>query len=216
MIQIQSSFGNFSPFAGLTPVASNLGIPGDLPTATALGPDGKLYVGFLKNGNVKRITNPSVSNLTTVGVTVESVGGTFNGRTMRAMAFLGPDLYMATDQGLDVIRNVANCINNTGGCGNAVRVQDGFSGSTHVSVTTDGASKVYFGVNGPGTVYRYTPADSRVVPVANGFLFVAGHTNALSVDPFGNLWIGDDPSDGAFNFSGRLWRVPASRLASIP
>jgi hypothetical protein len=216
MIQFQPVLGNFSPFGGLTPVAPNFGLGGDLPTAVALGPDGKLYVGFLKNGNVKRITNPSASNTNPSSTIVESVGGTFNGRTMRSMAFLGPDLYLATDQGLDVIRNVANCINNSGGCGNAVRVQDGFSGSTHVSVTTDGAGKVYFGLNGAGTVYRYTPADGRVVPVSIGFVFVGGHTNTLSLDPFGNLWVGDDPSDGAFNFSGRLWRIPASRLTSIP
>jgi hypothetical protein len=206
----------FGAFAGVSPVAFGLGLAGDLPTAVALGPDGKLYVGFLKNGNVKRVTNPSVLNPSSQNQTVESVGGTFNGRTMRSMAFLGPDLYLATDQGLDVIRNVANCINNTGGCGNAVRVQDGFAGSTHVAVTTDGAGKVYFALNGTGTVYRYTPIDGRVAPVSNGFLFVGGHTNALSLDPFGNLWVGDDPSDGAFNFSGRLWRIPAARLATIP
>jgi len=50
----------------------------------------------------------------------------------------------------------------------------------------------------------------------HGYLFVGGHTNALSLDPFGNLWVGDDPSDGAFNFSGRLWRIPAAKLATIP
>jgi len=94
--------------------------------------------------------------------------------------------------------------------------KDGFAGSTHVAVTTDGAGKVYFALNGTGTVYRYTPIDGRVVPVSNGFVFVGGHTNALSLDPFGNLWVGDDPSDGAFNFSGRLWRIPAARLATIP
>ena len=35
-------------------VASFAGITGDLPTSTVLGPDGKLYVGFLKNGNITR------------------------------------------------------------------------------------------------------------------------------------------------------------------
>ncbi|HKE26768.1 MAG TPA: hypothetical protein VKB88_30660 [Bryobacteraceae bacterium] len=215
-VEFQPAFGNFGAFAGLSPVAFTLGLSGDLPTAVALGPDGKLYVGFLKSGNVKRVTNPSVENPSSTNQTVESVGGTFQGRNMRAMAFLGPDLYLATDQGLDVIRNVANCINNSGGCGNAVRVQDGFSGSAHVGLTTDAAGKVYFSLGPAGTVYRYTPLDGRVVPVSNGFLFVDGHTNALSLDPFGNLWVGDDPSDGAFNFSGRLWRIPASRVASIP
>jgi ligand-binding sensor domain-containing protein len=180
----------------------------------ALGPDGKLYVGFLKNGNIKRITNPSVVNPTPQNQIVESVGGSPNGRSMRAMAFLGADLYIATDQGLAVVRNAAACVNNSGGCGNAVPVQDGLSGVAHVALATDGAGKVYFSAS--GSVHRYTPADGRVVTVASGFLFVNGHTNMLTLDGFGNLWVGDDPSDGAFNFSGRLWRIPASRVASIP
>ena len=214
MVQIQPVFGQFSPFGGISPVAPSSGLGGDQPTAVALGPDSKLYVGFLKNGNIKRITNPSILNPTSQTQTVESVGGTPNGRTMRAMAFLGADLYLATDQGLAVIRNVAACVNNSGGCGNAVPVQDGLAGVAHVALATDGAGKVYFSAN--GSVYRYTPVDGRVVTVASGFLFVKGHTNMLTLDGFGNLWVGDDPSDGAFNFLGRLWRIPASRVASIP
>jgi hypothetical protein len=213
MLQFQPAFGQFVPFAGLSPVAPNLGLAGDQPTAVALGPDGKLYVGFLKNGNIKRITNPSDSNPSPQTQTVESVGGTPNGRSMRAMAFLGADLYVATDQGLGIVRNATGCINNAGGCGNAVVVQDGNAGSAHVAVTTDGAAKVYFSAN--GSVFRYTPADGRVVTVASGFLFVKGHTNTLALDGFGNLWIGDDTSDGSLNFTGRLWRIPAGRLAGI-
>jgi hypothetical protein len=211
-VEFQSVFGQFSPFAGLSPVAPGLGLAGDQPTAVALGPDGKLYVGFLKNGNIKRVTNPSVDNPTPQNQIVESVGTTPNGRNMRAMAFLGADLYVATDQGLGVVRNAGACIGNQGGCGNAVLVQDGHAGAAHVSLTTDGSSKIYFATG--GTVYRYTPADQRVVPVSSGFAFAAGHTNTLTLDPFGNLWIGDDPTD--VNFSGRLWRVPAATLTSIP
>lgn len=214
MLQFQPVFGPFSPLAGLSLVAPSFGLGGDQPTATALGPDGKLYVGFLKNGNIKRITNPSVLNPTVQTQTVESVGGTPNGRSTRAMAFLGADLYVATDQGLGLVRNATVCLNNSGGCGNAVAVPDGLAGTAHVAVTTDGAGKVYFSAR--GSVFRYTPADGRVVTVATGFLFVNGHTNALTLDAFGNLWIGDDPSDGNLNFSARLWRIPASRVASIP
>lgn len=214
MLQFQPVFGQFNEFAGLSPLAQSFGLGGDLPTAVALGPDAKLYVGFLKNGNIKRITNPALDNPTSQNQIVESVGGTPNGRTMRAMAFLGADLYLATDQGLAVIHNAAACLNNQNGCGNAVPVLDGRAGSAHVGLATDGAGKVYFSVN--GSVLRYTPGDGRVVTAAVGFLFVNGHTNTLSMDGFGNLWVGDDPSDGAFNFSGRLWRIPASRLATIP
>lgn len=215
LVQLQSAFGNFSPFAGVSPVASGLGLSGDQPTALALGPDGKLYVGFLKNGNIKRVTNPSLLNPTSQNQTVESVGGTPNGRPMRAMAFVGPDLYVATDQGLAVVHNAGACIGNTGGCGNAVPVKDGFAGASHVGLASDGASKLYLSVNGAG-VFRYTPIDQHVVPISSGFVFVAGHTNTLTLDGFGNLWIGDDTSDGALNFTGRLWRVPAAALSAIP
>jgi hypothetical protein len=215
MVQFQDAFGAFSPFAGLTPVAPGLGLSGDQPTAVALGPDNKLYVGFLKNGNIKRVTNPSLANPSAQTQAVESVGGTPNGRPMRAMAFLGPDLYVVTDQGMAVVRNAGTCLGNAGGCGNAVTVQDGFVGAAHVGLTTDGASRVYFSVNGAG-VFRYTPSDRRVVPVSSGFAFVGGHTNTLTLDAFGNLWIGDDTTDGTLNFTGRLWRIPAASLASIP
>ncbi len=132
---------------------------------------------------------------------------------MRAMAFLGSDLFFATDQGLAVIHNATTCLNNSGGCGNAVPVSDGFAGTPHVALTTDGVNRVYFSAN--GSVYRYTPADGRIATVVTGFFFVNGHTNMLTLDAFGNLWIGDDPGDGALNFSGRLWRIPASRLATV-
>ena len=36
-------------------IATTAGLTGDNPTAVALGPDGNVYVGFLKNGDVKRI-----------------------------------------------------------------------------------------------------------------------------------------------------------------
>jgi hypothetical protein len=211
IVQLQPVFGNFSPIAGITPEAPGSGLGGDQPTALALGPDGKLYVGFLKNGNIKRITNPSLQNPFLQTQTVESVGSTPNGRPMRAMAFLGADLYIATDQGLALVHNATGCLNNSGGCGNAVPVTDGLAGSAHVGLATDNAGKVYFSAN--GSVFRYTPADHRVVTVSSGFLFAAGHTNTLTIDGFGNLWIGDDPGD--LNFSGRLWRIPAARLATV-
>ena len=212
MVSFQPVFGQFDAFEGVSPLAPGSGLAGDQPTAVALGPDGKLYVGFLKNGNIKRITNPSQQNPTSQTQTVESVGGSPNGRSMRAMAFSGADLYVATDQGLAVIHNAGTCLNNSGGCGNAVPVPDGLAGAAHVGLAADGAGKVYFSAN--GSVHRYTPADGRVVTIASGFFFAAGHTNTLTVDGFGNLWIGDDPTD--VNFSGRLWRIPAGRLISIP
>ena len=214
MVQFQDTFGNFSPFAGISPVAPGLGLAGDQPTAVVLGPDGNLYVGFLKNGNIKRVTNPSQANSTPQNQTVQTVGGTPNGRASRAMAFLGSDLYIATDQGLAVVKNATACNNNQGGCGNAVPVADGFAGVSHVALTSDGVSRLYFSVN--ASVERYTPSTGAVSSISSGFAFVGGHTNTLTLDGFGNLWVGDDTTDGQLPFSGRLWRIPAASLATIP
>jgi hypothetical protein len=88
MLPFLSDF-TFGAFEGLNTVAPGLGLAGEQPPALALGRDGKLYVGFLKNGNIKRVTNPSLNNPTPQTQTVESVGTTPNGRTARAMAFSG-------------------------------------------------------------------------------------------------------------------------------
>ena len=80
-------------------------------------------------------------------------------------------------------------------------VPDGFAGAAHVGLTADGVSRLYFSVG--TSVFRYTPADQRVVPVSSGFAFVGGHTNTLTLNTFGNLWIGDDTTDGTLNFTGK-------------
>jgi sugar lactone lactonase YvrE len=48
------------------------------------------------------------------------------------------------------------------------------------------------------------------------FSFVNGHTNLVQLDRRGSLWIGDDPGDGATNFTGRIWYISAGSLASLP
>ena len=69
-----------------------------MPTSIALGPDGNLYVGFLKNGNVVRIVNPTALKIDPTQI-VQSVGTAPNGRPIRSLAFVGPDLYLASADG---------------------------------------------------------------------------------------------------------------------
>jgi hypothetical protein len=195
----------------------NAGLAGNLTTAVAIGPDGNLYVGFLKNGNVKRIVNPTGSN-----PIVQSVGTAPNGRPLRALAFVGGNLYLASKDSLSVIRNAVST-SCQGGC-NGVAVADGFSGLDHVGLTTDGINRLYLAVN--SQVWRYTISSGARALVSNSgtepngtvlpFAFVGGHTNLLQLDRLGNLWVGDDPSDGVANFQGRLWYISAGALSSLP
>jgi len=217
---------------GDTLLAPTFGLAGDLPTAVALGPDGNLYVAFLKNGNVKRITNPSLfdpNNDPNKTQVVQSVGGTPNGRSALGLAFIGPDLYVVHDQGLAVIRNAVALTPNgaflcQGGC-TATPITDGFAGISHVGITTDGINRLYLAINGHG-VWRYTISSGAMTQISIGglnpdlavnlFAFVGGHSNLLQLDRLGNLWIGDDISDGTVNFSGRIWRISSGDLSSIP
>jgi hypothetical protein len=207
-------------------IATTAGLDGDQPTAAAIGPDGNLYVGFLKNGNVKRVLNPG-SGTTQV---VQSVGGTPSGHPSRAFAFIGNDLYIGSIDTFSVIHNATNT-SCTGGC-NAVPVSDGFTGVPHVGLTSDGTN-VYFSVAGnaqiPGSsqVWRFTPSTGLYSFVAQGgadrngvnasnFSFVPAKTNLLALDPGGNLWIGDDTSNATAVGAGRLWTIAAGVLATLP
>jgi len=200
----------------------NAGLAGNNPTAIALGPDGNLYVGFLKNGNVVRIVNPNVLPFDDPQKTqvVQSVGTAPNGRGVRVITFSGADLYLATSDGLAVIKNAVapSCL---GGC-NGVALADGFAGVDHVGITGDGLNRLYVSINGRG-VYRYTISSGAMTLISTGgadansgivapFAFVGGHSNLLQLDRLGNLWIGDDTSDGKANFTGRIWYIPAAAL----
>ena len=215
--------GFVQPSAQLAP---NAGLAGNQPTSIALGPDGNLYIGFLKNGNIVRLVNPTVDpSDPNVGKTqiVQAVGTSPNGRPVRSVAFVGADLYLGTVDGLSVIKSAtsAQC---QGGC-NGVPVQDGFAGAAHVGLTSDRISKLYESINGNG-VWRFDVTSQTTTLIATGgvnpvtgtqttFAFVAGHSNLLQLDQQGNLWIGDDSSDGTFNFSGRIWYLSAGALALV-
>jgi hypothetical protein len=222
-IDVDPLTGFVTPGARLAP---NLGLQGNQPTSLALGPDGNLYIGFLKNGNIVRLLNPLVDPNDPVASKtqiVQSVGTAPNGRPVRSVAFVGPDLYLGTTDGLSVIKNAIapQCL---GGC-NGVPVADGFAGTAHVGLTSSGANTLYIAINGSG-VWRYTIATQTTTLVATGgvdgtgtvatFTFVGGHSNLLQLDGQGNLWIGDDISDGLRNFNGRIWYLSAASLASVP
>ena len=207
-------------------LAPTAGLAGNNPTSVALGPDGNLYVAFLKNGNVVRIVNPNVLpfNDPLKTQTVQAVGTAPNARAIRSMVFSGRDLYLATSDGLAVIRNAVapTCL---GGC-NGVALADGFAGVEHVGLTGDGLNRLYVAINGRG-VYRYTISSGAMTLISMGgldansgiatpFAFVGGHSNLLQLDRLGNLWIGDDTSDGKANFTGRIWYISAGALSNIP
>ena len=210
-------------------IATTAGLDGSQPTAAAIGPDGNLYVAFLKSGNIKRILNPGVGTTQVV----QSVGNTPQGHPARALAFVGSSLFIGSVDSLSVILNPtsASC---TGGC-NAVALTDGFAGVAHTGLVYDGGQNLYFTVAGnpaiPGSsqvwrlsfqagqqaLYQFVAqggADRNGANASN-FSFVAGKANLLMLDGGGNLWIGDDTSNATAVGAGRLWTVSSTALATI-
>jgi hypothetical protein len=203
-----------------TYIAVTAGLDGDQPTGAALGPDGNLYVAFLKNGNIKRVINPGVGTTQVV----QSVGTTPGGHPGRSLAFLGNDLYIGSLDALSIIHNAtaAFC---TGGC-NATPITDGFPGVPHVALTSDGSSAIYFAVSGYNQVWRYTPSTALFAFVSQGgfdrngsnassFSFVPAKCNLMTLDASGNMWLGDDTSNAAAVGAGRLWTISSLALSGI-
>src|SRR5215467_10746658 len=148
------------------PVAQNSGLGGNQPVAIALGPDGNLYVGFQKSGNIVRVTNPNAFfGDPTAPQIVLTKDTSPNGRPTRSLAFIGPDLYLANSDGLSMIPNAISktC---TGGC-NAVRISDGFSGLDHVGLVSDGLNRLYMSINGQG-VFRFTIKPQSTTLISTG------------------------------------------------
>lgn len=203
-----------------TYIATTAGLDGNQPTAAAIGPDGNLYVAFLKSGNIKRVLNPAFGTTQVV----QSVGNTPNGHFGRALAFLGNDLYVGSIDALSVIHNATSAAC-SGGC-NATVIADGFPGIPHVGLTSDGVGSIYFAVSSYNQVWRYTPSTGLFAFIAQGgadrngnnastFSFVPSKCNLLTLDTGGNLWIGDDTSNATIVGAGRLWTVSALALSSI-
>lgn len=190
-------------------IAQGKGLGGNRPTATALGPDGKLYVGFLKNGNIQRIVAPEAG----FTQSVEAVGRSFKGGQVFGLAFVGNTLYLA---GKDGFQAMASPTAATGGAsaslvpGLPARLQ----GRACHGIVSDGVDYVYFECD--GAIWRFSTQRRTVDLLANAgrlpdgsqipFSFNGGSTAGLMLDPDGSLWVGTDPGTGA-NFQGRVWKV---------
>ena len=180
-----------SPVGNIIQLVPDKGLGGQQPTAVALGPDGKQYLGDLKNPNLQRIN----------GTQVESVGTALNGQPILSLAFNGSDIYLGTRDGFYFVPNVPACAGNQNNCGRPLLV----AGGATVAVANDGLGHVYF-AQSAGTVSRLNVATATISPVASGFSF-GNITAGLGFDRNGNLWIGQ---------LSEIDRILAADLALIP
>ncbi len=211
-------------------LAPTCGIAVNQPNAASLGPDGNLYIGFRRNGNIMRIIAPLTNPLPCANVqaTVISTGD----RLTSQMAWVGHTLYL-NDSRLPFQVNAADqCFTPQNGdvvCAALSPINLGVAvPTTVVSDQTTGlnGADVYFG--GLGTVSAITGLIQGPVGVSGGTLIQSfGGTSASfsnigalaldSSDPTNNvLYVADDPTAGAVAGTGRWWQVLSNPPAPAP
>jgi hypothetical protein len=194
-------------------------LSGRRPSAAALGPDGNLYVGFLTSGDIVRL--PVSTILAPPGCQVPpvvTIGKSIKGGRVNGLAFVGGDLYVAGKDGLTKIPNAASCLS---GC--VSQVVPGSANAGHFGIWADGIDTVYYLRDANVMRYRISTgvhevfASSGSLPdgTVTSFMFVGGQSNLITQDIYGNLWVGDDTSDGAGNATGRVWFIAAGQ-APLP
>ena len=112
--------------------ANGCGLSGNFPWAVSLGPDGDLYVGFRKNGNVVRVLAPQSPSVPCASMQV--MGHGFDQKITKGLGWIGHDLWGEDVVGLWRIGNADQCFtpaNNFTPCGGTAlfraQVPNGFS-----------------------------------------------------------------------------------------
>lgn len=200
--------------------APSCGIATNQPSATSLGPDGNLYVGFRRNGNIMRVISPLTNPVPCANVqaTVISTGDKLTSQ----MAWVGHAMFLNDSRLPLIMQDADQCL--TPANGNTVCSPNAISllvatPTTLVSDQTAGqlnGDDVYFG--GAFAVTALTGLTQGPLGSVSGGspqLNFGGtsfsNISALAVDAFDPtnhvLYVGDDPSAGLVAGSGRWFQV---------
>ncbi|MGE5325138.1 MAG: hypothetical protein ACM3SW_19880, partial [Actinomycetota bacterium] len=110
--QGRTAIANTVVFAGAGSLfTNNVTISGrNLPDTVNLGPDGKLYLGFVGNTDIWRVLNPLSPGFSAQGNKIERVGVTEGtGGRATSMAWIGHDLWMEDVGFINRIQNADQC-----------------------------------------------------------------------------------------------------------
>jgi uncharacterized repeat protein (TIGR01451 family) len=211
-------------------LAPTCGIAVNQPNATSLGPDGNLYVGFRRSGNIMRINSPLTNPLPCANVqaTVIVTGD----RLTSQMAWVGHGLFINGTRLPFELDQADQCLTPQNGnavCAAGLSVVDLIAAVPTVLVSdqTSGLNgdDVYFGglsnvsaelgitQNAVGQLNFVAPQ-----PFATDAFFANIGALALdSSDPTSNvLYVADDPSPGAVVPTGRWWQVLSAPPVPAP
>src|ERR1041385_3830612 len=136
---------------------NNVPISGrNLPSTALLGPDGKLYVGFVGNIDIWRVQNPLSPTFTPQGNKIETVGTTEGtGGRPTSMAWIGHDLWMLDVDFINRIQNADQCNYTFPKCQGVIQFRNLFG---HAGMASD-----QFISSIPNGRYLYFGNGSRVI-----------------------------------------------------
>lgn len=128
--------------------ANGCGLSSNFPWAISLGPDGDLYIGFRKNGNVVRVLAPQSASVPCANMQV--MGHGFDQKITKALAWIGHDLWGQDVIGLWRIANADQCFtpaNNFTPCAASslfrALVPNGFSMATDQAYPATNGNNLY-------------------------------------------------------------------------
>jgi uncharacterized repeat protein (TIGR01451 family) len=204
--------------------ADNCGIGANQPITASLGPDGNLYVGFKRTGNIMRIQSPQTEPLPCSNIQSQ-VAISNDLRTATGLAWIGHDLFGMDSRVPILFPNADQCF--TPANGNAPCLSS-FVGLTILGpgiVASDqtyplpNGNTLFFGNSLTG-VTRVTNVANRVEIPTPGYGGSFSFVSALAVDTTNPanpvLFVGDDPSNGLVPGDGRWFQVSNATLAPAP
>jgi hypothetical protein len=227
-----------APLTMRAPNATNVGggAAGGRPVALALAPNGvDLYVGYLKSGDIMKITGAG----TTASATppIARVGVTSDGRGVNSFAMFGNDLYVAESGGAGL-----SVVQDPSGVSRAACTAASVCIATTVSpspssfpggLASDG-TYLYIGdsptTGNNNSIIRFNPANGTWASYSTDVSpsYVSGGTTftqyafpyAIGVNPAnGDVLVGDDPQAGAATpvlQQGHFWKVPHPAVVVVP
>lgn len=210
---------------------SGCGITIAQPNATSLGPDGNLYVGFKRSGDIMRVISPLTNPLpcTNVQPSVIVTGD----RLTSQMAWVGHSMFLNNSR-LPLQVNFADqCFTPQNG---NTACPAGLSIALISAPPTTAVSDQTAGqLNGANVYFGGISVSAITGLIQNPFIGLTGGTiqsnfggagaffsniGALALDssdPTNNvLYVGDDPTAGAIAGSGRWWQVLSAPPAPAP
>jgi hypothetical protein len=194
------------------------GIAGNVPNSAVLGPDGNLYIGFKRSGDLLRINAPQTEPLPCANVVV--VGTTPDHARDMGLGWIGHDLFGGDGRAAFVIPHADQCMTRQNG--NFPCASNNILAGSTAAPTAVISDQIYPAVNGrnllvgqPGSITLINPASLQVTQnYVTGFQLLS----ALALDPTNlELYVADDASAGLLPQQGHWYEtIPLQVTPAAP